>query len=423
MNLIPLIVAALIALTLGAPIFLSMLAPTIISFEFLMPHIPSLVIPQKMVDGINSFSLMAVPLFIFAADVIAQGAIGGRLVRMVESYCGHLRAGLAIAAILACTIFGAMSGIGPAAIVSIGPIVYPMLIRQGYGRGFSVGLIVSASTLSMLIPPGVSMILFALTTNTSVGQLFMAGLGSGILFALILCLYAYAYAWFWGIQTAPRASWRARWARTREGLLPLGMPITIIGGIYGGIATPTEAAAFACIYAIAVEWFVYKTLTLRTLMVVARKSAGTSSILLILVAAGTVLGYLMTIAQVPQQISSLLSDYSAQQLLFLINILFLLAGMVIDPNSLIIVLVPLLFPATQLVGIDPVHFGAITVANLAIGMLSPPFGINLFIAIATFRLPYFQVVKAILPFIGIMLVLLALVTYFSGIPLFIPNYM
>ena len=423
MNLMPLIVGALCALILGAPIFLAILAPTILSFELYMPRIPSMVIPQKMVDGINSFSLMAVPLFIFAADIIARGAIGGRLVRMVESFCGHLRAGMAIAAVLACTIFGAMSGIGPAAIVSIGPIVYPALVRQGYGRGFAVGLIVSASTLSMLIPPGVSMILYALTTNTSVGRLFMAGLGSGIVFAVILCLYSWVYAWYRGIATAPRASWSERWLRTREALFALGMPITIIGGIYGGIATPTEAAAFACVYAIVVEWFVYRTLTLRTLFEVAKRSAGTTSILLILVAAGTVLGYLMTVAQVPRQISGLLADYSALELLLLINVVFLVAGMVIDPNSLIIVLVPLIFPAVTMAGVDPIHFGAITVANLAIGMLSPPFGINLFIAIATFRMAYLDVVKAMLPFMALMLVLLALVTYFSGIALFIPSYM
>lgn len=423
MNLGPLIIAAMGALALGAPIFLAMLAPTILSFEAFMPRIPSLVIPQKMVDGINTFSLLAVPLFIFAADIIARGAIGERLVRMVESYCGHLRAGLAIAVILACTIFGAMSGIGPAAIVSIGPIVYPALLRQGYSKGFSVGLIVSASTLSMLIPPGVSMILYALTTNASVGKVFMAGLGSGIVFAVMLCVHSYVYAMVRGIATAPRAGWRERWLRTREALFALGMPVTIIGGIYGGIATPTEAAAFACVYAIIVEWFVYRTLTLRLLFEIAKKSAGTTSILLILVAAGTVLGYLMTIAQVPQQISALLGNYSAVELLLIINILFLLAGMVVDPNSLVIVLVPLIFPATQAVGIDAVHFGAVTIANLAIGMLSPPFGINLFIGIATFRLPYFDVVKAILPFIALMLALLALVTYVPAIAMFFPSFM
>lgn len=417
MNLMPLIVAALCALILGAPIFLAILAPTILSFELYMPRIPSMVIPQKMVDGINSFSLMAVPLFIFAADIIARGAIGGRLVRMVESFCGHLRAGMAIAAVLACTIFGAMSGIGPAAIVSIGPIVYPALVRQGYGRGFAVGLIVSASTLSMLIPPGVSMILYALTTNTSVGRLFMAGLGSGIVFAVILCLYSWVYAWYRGIATAPRASWPERWLRTREALFALGMPITIIGGIYGGIATPTEAAAFACVYAIFVEVAIYRQLRLRDLPRVSSASARTIAVLLILISAGSVMTYFMTLMQYPAQISRAIGGFEPEAILAMINIAFLFAGMFVDPNSAVIVLAPLIYQSAMAAGIDPIHLGAVVVVNVAIGMITPPFGLNLFIGMTTFRLGYLEVLKGVLPFVALMIAVLLVVTYVPAIAL------
>lgn len=411
------------SLLFGAPIFLGLLAPTIFAFEYYMPAIPSLVIPQKMVDGINTFSLLAVPLFIFAADIISRGAIGARLMGMVESYCRHIRGGLAIASVVACTIFGAMSGIGPAAIVSIGPIVYPALVRQGYSREFSVGLIVSASTLSMMIPPGVSMILYALTTNTSVGRVFLAGLGSGLVFMLMLCIYSYVYAYMRDIATTSRAPWTERWVKTKESIFALGMPVTIIGGIYGGIATPTEAAAFACVYAIIVECFIYKSMSLRDVLRISNQSAGTVSILLILVAAGTVLGYLMTITQVSQMITSVLGQNSAFQLLLLVNVVFLISGMLIDPNTLVIVLVPLVFPALVQAGVDPIHFGAVVIANLAVGMLSPPFGLNLFIAITTFRLSYISVVRAIIPFILIMLVLLIFITYIPQISLFFPNMM
>lgn len=423
MNPTILVIGIGFALLLGAPIFLGILASTIFAFEYYMPTIPSLVIPQKMVDGINTFSLLAVPLFIFAADIISRGAIGSRLIGMVESYCGHIRGGLAIASVIACTIFGAMSGIGPAAIVSIGPIVYPALIRQGYGKEFAVGLIVSASTLSMLIPPGISMILFALTTNTSVGRVFLAGLGAGLVFALILCTYSYFYALVRGIKTTARTSWMERWEKTKASVFALGMPVTIIGGIYGGVATPTEAAAFACVYAMVIECFIYRSMSVRDIFRISNQSAGTVSILLILVAVGTVLGYLMTITQVPQLIYSVLGEHSQLELLIIINIVFLLSGMLIDPNTLVIVLVPLVFPAIIQSGVDPIHFSVITIANLAIGMLSPPFGINLFIAISTFKMSYMQVLRGILPFIFLMLIFLTIITYVSEIALYFPNMM
>ena len=418
-----LIGSALFVLILGAPIFLGILVATFGTFELYGPPMPRMVLPQRMVDGVNKFSLLAIPLFIFAADIIARGEIGGRLVAMVESFCGHVRGGLAIATIIACVLFGAMSGIGPAAVVSIGPIVFPALVRQGYDRAFAVGLIVTASTLAMLIPPSVATILYALQTNTSIGAVFLAGLGSGVVFATVLCGYAYVYARRHDIATERKAPWRERLVRTKQAAFALGLPVIILGGIYGGAFTPTEAAAFACVYAMAVETIVYRKLTVAELFRISSSSAATISIILILLAAGTVLTYHLTLAQIPQQVTASLSGASSVTILLIINSVFLIAGMFVDPNSLIIVLTPLIYQAALATGIDAVHLGAVIVANVALGMITPPFGLNLFVGITTFRVSYADVVRAVLPFVGLMLFVLLLVTYIPAIALFLPNLM
>lgn len=413
--------AGVIALLLlvGAPIFLAMLAGTFIGFEFFAPSVPSMSLPQRMVDGVNRFSLIAIPLFIFAADIISRGQIGARLVRLTEALVGHLRGGVAMASVVACAMFGAMAGIGPAAVVSIGPIVYPALVRQGYGRGFAAGLILSASTLAMLIPPGVAMILYSVETNNSVGRMFIAGLTTGAVFAALLMAYAYGYARYHGIGRLPRACWAERWAAFKAAAWALGLPVIVLGGIYGGAATPSEAAAFACVYAIFVETMIYRQLRLRDIPRVSAASSATIAILMILIAGGAVMTYYMTLMQYPAQISGAVAGVPAEGVLLAINIAFLFAGMIIDPNSAIIVLTPLIYSAATAAGVDPIHLGAVVVMNVAIGMITPPFGLNLFIGMATFRLSYGEVVRAILPFVGLMIAALLLVTYIPAIALFL----
>lgn len=408
---------AAVILILAGPIFLAILAATFVSFELFAPPIPSMVLPQRMVDGINQFSLIAIPLFIFAADVISRGQIGRRLVEMAEAFFGHVTGGVAIATAFACAMFGAMSGIGPAAVVSIGPIVYPSLIRQGYSRGFAVGLILSASTLAMLIPPGVAMILYAIGTNNSVGDMFLAGLSVGLVFTVVLALYSYVYAKVKKIGRQPKRSAAERWAALKRASWALGLPVLVLGGLYGGAFTPTEAAAFACVYAIVVETLIYRQLKLREIFAVSTASAATIAVLLILISAGTVMSYYMTLMQYPQAIGRLVGGQDAETILFLVNVFFLLAGMVVDPNSAIIVLTPLIYQAAVASGIDPIHLGAVVVVNVAIGMITPPFGINLFIGMTTFRIGYGEIVRAILPFLAIMIALLLLATYVPAIAL------
>lgn len=406
-----------VMLLIGAPIFLAMLLATFTSFELFAPPVPQMALPQRMVDGVNRFSLIAIPLFIFAADIIARGQIGERLVRLTEAAVGHFTGGVAMASVVACAIFGAMAGIGPAAVVSIGPIVFPALVRQGYGKGFAAGLILSASTLAMLIPPGVAMILYSVETNNSIGQMFIAGLTTGLFFAVVLMVYAYVYARIKGIGKMPKASWNERWITFRRAGWAMGLPVIVLGGIYGGAATPSEAAAFACAYAILIETLVYRSIRFRDLYKISAASAATIAVLMILISAGSVMTYYMTLMQYPAQITRAVAGVSPESILLFINVVFLLAGMIIDPNSAIIVLTPLIYGAATAAGIDSIHLGAVVVMNVAIGMITPPFGLNLFIGMTTFRLGYWEVTRAILPFVAIMIGALLMITYIPAIAL------
>jgi len=420
----PVTVFALVAVVMfaiSAPIFLAILVPTIITFEFFGPDIPSTVLVQKMMQGINKFSLLAIPLFIFSADIISRGKVGQRLIRLVEAMIGHVTGGVAITTAVTCALFGALSGVGAAAVVSIGPIVYPALLRQGYSRGFAVGLILSASTLAMLIPPGVAMILYSLQTMSSVGNVFLAGLGAGVIFTALLAAYSYIYARIRGIGRLEKVPWNERLTCLKEAGWALGLPAIIFGGIYSGTFTPTEAAAGACAYAMFVETAIYRQLRFRDLFAVSSASAMVIATLLILITAGSVMTYYLTLENVPQAIAGMLEGNTVVGVLLFINIMFLVAGMFVDPNSAIIVLTPLIFPVAEALGIDPIHLGAVIVLNVAVGMISPPFGLNLFIGIMTFKVPYWEVVKSVWPFIIVALLALAIVTYIPGLVLWLPR--
>ena len=408
-------------LILSAPIFLAILVGTLVSFEIHRPMMPSIVMAQRLVEGVNIFSILAVPLFIFAADIISRGEIGARLIALMESLVGHIRGGLAIATVLTCAMFGAISGIGAAAVVSIGPIVYPSLIRNGYAPGFVVGLILTSSTLSMLIPPSVAMILYSVQVSASVASVFLAGLSAGAILVVALAIYCYIYALRRRVGTAPRASGGARLVAIRRAALPLGLPVLIFGGIYGGVFTPTEAAAAACVYAAVVETLIFRRLRLRDLFGVSRASAMTIATLLILIAAGGTMTWYLTLERVPAMLAAGMADVPAAVVLLAINILFLVIGMFIDPNSAVIVLSPLIAPTAAAIGVDPVHLGAIVVFNLAIGMISPPFGLNIFIGMTTFQISYVQVVRNVLPFIAVTIACLLVVTYVPAVVMWLPG--
>jgi C4-dicarboxylate transporter DctM subunit len=408
-------------LLISAPVFIAILAPTLLSFELFGPPLPAMVLTQQMMQGINKFSLLAIPLFMFSADIISRGEISSRLLRLVEAAVGHLTGGVAITTAITCALFGAVSGIGTAAIVSIGPIVYPALLKQGYSPGFSAGLILSASTLAMLVPPGVAMILYALVTTSSVGGVFLAGLSAGVVLMLLLTVYCYLYAVVNKVGSQPRASWRERVVSLKRAGWSLGLPIIIFGGIYAGTFTPTEAASGACVYALFVEIVVYRKLKFHQLFDVTVKSSIMIASLLILLTAGSALAYYLTLQDVPQLIAGFMEGSSRNELLLSINVVFLIAGMFVDPNSAIIVLTPLFAPIAQALAIDPLHLGAVIVLNVALGMVTPPFGLNLFVGVMTFRVPFLELSRSMLPFIGISLIALILITYVPILVTWLPG--
>lgn len=411
----------LLLLALSFPIFLAILAGTIGSFELFGPPMPTKVIAQRLVEGVNIFSLLAVPLFVFAADIVARGQIGRRLVRLMEVLVGHVTGGLAIATVLTCGLFGAISGIGVAAVVSVGPIVYPALLRQGYGRGFAIGLILSASTLAMMVPPGVAMILYSVQTSNSVAQVFLAGLCTAMLFIVAVSLMCITYARSNGIHGQNRARAVEITAAVKNALWPLGLPAIIFGGIYGGVFTATEAAAAACVYAGFVEIVVYRQMSVAGLIRISPGSSRVIATVLILISVGATMTWYLTLLGLPDQISSWLEGMPAMGILLVINVVFLIAGMFIDPNSAIIVLAPLIYETSQSVGIDPIHLGAVLVFNLAIGMITPPFGLNIFIGMSTFKVGYAEIVKSLLPFIGLTVLVLILVTYVPRLVIWLPE--
>lgn len=408
-------------LFLSVPIFVALLAPTLLAINIFAHPVPEISFAGRLVEGINSFTLLAIPLFIFAADVIARGEIGGRLLRLVEAQIGHVTGGVAIATAVACALFGAISGVGAAAVVSIGPIVFPALIRQGYSRSFALGLILVSSTLAMLVPPSVVILIFALQTTESVSRLFLSGLCAGLILTAAIALYAYVYARLHGIGQHPRASTAERRTAMREARWALGLPVIIFGGIYSGAFTPTEAAAAACVYAMVVETAVYRQLRFGQLFNVSSSSAMTIATLMILISAGSVLSYYLTLEAVPQMISGVLGDQSQIVILLLINVIFLIVGMFIDPSSAVIIFSPLIYPTALAAGIDPIHLGALVVLNVSIGMVTPPMGMNLFLGCMTFQVSYFEAVRGVWPFVVVALITLALVTFVPSLTAWLPH--
>lgn len=405
-------------LALGVPIYMTLVLSSTAAMMAGMPIAQEAVV-QRMLAGIDKFSIMAVPFFMFCADVMSAGEIGKRLVNVCKAFFGHMYGGIAIATTVACLIFGAVSGAGSAAVVAIGGIVYILMKEGNYDDKFSLGLILTTSTLAMLIPPSIAYILYANITGDSINSLFMSGLGAGIFFGLIICVYCYIYARIKKIPLLPKKSWGERLQALKDSILSLGLIVVILGSIYGGICTATEAAALGCVYAIFIEVIIYRSISLRGLLKLATKSAATISMLMILIASGSVLSWVMTVMQLPQKLVSALGGTSWIGVFLLINLIFLIAGMFVDPNSAIIVLVPLIYPVACQVGINSIQLATVMVINLAIGMLTPPFGLNIFVGTSVFKKSFGDLVPGLIPFIVLSLVVLLLFMLVPGLSLFL----
>jgi len=385
--------------------------------------IPNQALVQKLVGGINHSTLLAIPFFVLAANLMGAGRIAPLLIDVVRSLVGHARGGMGHTAVGASMAFGAVSGSAPATVAAMGRTVYPQLRREGFSDRFSLGLLVSSAETALLIPPSITFIVYGWITGTSIAKLFAGGLAVGAFLGLCFALMVAIEARRTGLAVAPRASWGERAAAIRAARWALGMPLIILGGIYSGFFTPTEAAAVSVVYAIVVETLLHRELGLRDVLRIAEQSAVASAVIFVLLAMGALLSWFVTLAQVPTQVLAWLDAIQAGPVMFLliVNACFLLAGMFLDPNSALLILVPPLFPVATALGVDPVHFGMIVTLNIGLGMITPPFGLDLFVASSTLDKPVMDVVRGVLPFIAVNLIALLVVTYVPALSLFVPR--
>ena len=409
-------------LAASVPIFIA-LAGAVMVVIFLDGFMPMAIVVERMFSGIDSFALMAIPFFILTGNLMGIGGLSRRIVRFAELLVGRLTGGLGITAVSSCMFFGAISGSSPATVVAVGGILQPALVEGGYKRNFSIGLIVASGSLGIIIPPSVVMIVYAAVTGVSVGALFMAGVGAGLVYGAVFMGYA---IWHAKVNNIPRSAPPTRaelWAGLKDASWGLGVPVVILGGIYGGIFTPTEAAAVSVVYAAFVSAVIYREKTLAELYhAVAGSAATTAQVMIILSAAGVLAWYLTSQGLAVAMANGIiaLSD-NPIHLFFLINVAVLICGMFLDAASIMVILGPLLYKVGITVGIDPVHLGVVLTVNGAIGMFTPPFGLNLFVASSLGDVSYEQAVKGSLPFIGLAIAGLGIVTYIPEISMWLPR--
>lgn len=411
-----------VLLLMGFPMMIPLIAGAAVGFYTLFNGFGQMeTMVQQMMAGIRPASLIAVPMFIFAADIMTRGQSATRLIDLVMAFIGHLRGGLAMATASACTMFGAVSGSTQATVVAIGSPLRPRMLKAGYKDSYVLALIVNASDIAFLIPPSIGMIIYGVVSNTSIAELFIAGIGPGLLILFLFSVYAWIYAVRNNVPTEPKSSWGERLRALQRALWPLGFPAIIIGGIYGGVFSPTEAAAACVLYAIILEMFIFREMTLRDLYETAKSTGLITAVVFILVAAGAAFSWVISFAQIPQAILSGIGIDEMGQIgvLVVISIAFFIGCMFVDPIVVILVLVPIFAPVVNAVGLDPVHVGTLIVLQVAIGSATPPFGCDIFTAIAVFKRPYIEVIRGTPPFFAILLCVSVALIMFPQIALFL----
>ncbi len=412
----------IVLLLLGFPMMIPLICAAFIGFYALFGGFGQLeTMVQQMLAGIQPASLIAVPMFIFAADIMTRGQSADRLIDMVMKFVGHVRGGLAVSTAAACTMFGAVSGSTQATVVAVGSPLRPRMLKAGYNDSFVLALIVNASDIAFLIPPSIGMIIYGVVSNTSIAELFIAGIGPGLLILVLFSIYSMIYAARHGVPTEPRASWGERLSAVYRAVWPLGFPVIIIGGIYGGIFSPTEAAAACVLYALILEMVVFRELSLKAVYETAKSTGLITAVVFILVAAGAAFSWVISFAQIPQQILGGvgITEMGPIGVLFVISIAFFIGCMFVDPIVVILVLVPIFAPVVASVGLDPVLVGTIITLQVAIGSATPPFGCDIFTAIAVFKRPYWEVVRGTPPFICMLLGVAVALIFFPQIALFL----
>ena len=377
----------------------------------------------KLYETSEAFTLLAIPYFILSGAFMTTGGVAKRMIRFAIGCVGHLRGGLAMASVLACMLFAAVSGSSPATVVAVGSIVIAGMVKAGYPKAFAAGVVCNAGTLGILIPPSIVMVVYGAATETSVGKLFMAGVIPGILLGLMLMVAIYVIARIKNLPSQPRASLKEVLQSGRDSFWGLMLIVIILGGIYGGVFTPTEAAAVAAVYAFLVAVFVYRDMGMRDVPGVLVDAAKVTVMLMFIIANALLFAHVLTTERIPQAITAQIVAWGMAPWMFLIvvNILLLVAGMFMEPTGVILIMAPILFPIATELGIDPIHLGIIMVVNLEIGMVTPPIGLNLFVTSGITNMSIGEVVRAAMPWLAVLLLFLVIVTYIPQVATWLPN--
>ncbi len=404
-------------LILGFPIFLILLVTSIVAVLTVSSDIPTDAIQTYMFGSLDNFPLLAVPFFVLAGEIMAQGGIARRIIAMVMAIVGGVRGSLAVTTVAASELFGAMSHTAVGTVVAMGRMIYPSLKDGGYNDRFAVGLIASSGAIAVVIPPSIAMILYAVSAQQSAVQLFTAGILPSLLIGVIDAAFVMTYARIKGVPLGVKAHWATIWKTTKDASWSIGSLAVIFGGIYGGVFTPTEAAGVAVVYSLFVTMFIYREVDLARCWQILLSAAFLISQILLIVTSAGIYSWLLTTSGIPQQIVAAIDGLhmAKWELLLILNLGLLLAGSFLEPPAAILILTPLLLPIVVAAGVNAIHFGIIVAVNLSLGMYTPPFGLNLFSSQAIFNAPLSRIYLGVLPFLVINFVALMIITYVPSI--------
>ncbi|MBU6259552.1 MAG: TRAP transporter large permease subunit [Burkholderiales bacterium] len=420
----------------GMPISIS-LGLTVLTFLFTMTDVPVAEVAHKLFTGIDKFEIMAIPFFILAGNFLTHGGVARRMIHFATTMVGHLYGGLGLAGVLACALFAAISGSSVATVVAVGSIILPAMMKQGYPKRFSAGVITTSGALGILFPPSINLVIYSIATSgmnvtgphgeevgsASVGQLFIAGVLPGLLLSLLLGLTTWYRARKYDYPRMAKASLGERWQAFKDSFWGLALIVLVIGGIYSGLFTPTEAAAVAAVYAFVISVFVYKDMKLRDVPRVLRNAAAMSSMLLYIITNAVLFSFLMTSEQIPQAMAAWMGSqgFGVVVFLLLVNIVLLVAGNFMDPSAITLIMAPILFPVAVKLGVNPVHLGILMAVNMEVGLCHPPVGLNLYVASGITKMGITELTIAVWPWLLTMIGFLVLVTYWPPLSLFLPN--
>jgi C4-dicarboxylate transporter, DctM subunit len=417
--------ALLLALMLtGVPVSIA-LGLTVLTFLFLLTNVPIEAVALKLFTGIEKFEIMAIPFFILAGNFLTHGGVARRMIDFATKMIGHFHGGLGLAGIIACAMFALVCGSSVATVVAIGSIILPAMVKQGYPKRFGAGIIICAGSLGILMLPSIPKVVYAIATNTSIGALFVAGLLPGILLTIMLCVVTWYIAKKRGYIRLPKATWAERISSFRKSVWGLMLVVIIVGGIYSGVFTATEAAAMSAVYAFFISVFVYKDMGMKDVPRVLLNSANLSAMLLYIITNAVLFSFLMSHENIPQAMADWIlgKDLGVVTFLIFVNVVLLLAGNVMEPSSIILIFAPILFPAAMRLGIDPVHFGILIDANMEVGLCHPPVGLNLYVASGISKLSISELTVAVMPWLCTMIVFLVIVTYWPSLSIWLPKVM